>query len=63
MQNWIIDKVTFCSTRRSAEVTMRNQNEGSDDHVTVQLSDISIHDGMEVIRHRALETLRRKRIS
>lgn len=54
MRGWVIDRVTFSSTRRSADVTLHNEMTGGGDSVHVKVEDISIHDGIDALRTKAV---------
>ncbi|MCA2009969.1 hypothetical protein LCM17_00570 [Cereibacter sphaeroides] len=57
MGGWKIDRVTFSSTKKSAEVTLHNEVSGTGHSVGVKLQDISIHDGMDLLKSKAIKAL------
>ncbi|MCA2014467.1 hypothetical protein LCM17_23480 [Cereibacter sphaeroides] len=57
MRGWVIDRVTFSSTKRSADVTLHNEITGTAQSVRVKVQDISIHDGLDALRTKAVTAI------
>lgn len=57
IKHWTMDRVVFNSTGRTAEVTLRNTAEASEVPVVVCLADVSIQDGIDKVRDRAIASL------
>ena len=54
MSKWTVAQIVYHTTERKAEVTLNNAMQDHDQPVTVSLSGLSIHDGLDAARDLAV---------